>query len=53
MDWYPKRRFGDLPDAIAARYPDREALVFEDRRYTFSEVAGEVDRAAKALWQWT
>lgn len=49
MEWYDKRTIGDLPAAIAARYPAREALVFEDRRYTFSEVAAEVDSAAKAL----
>ena len=27
-DWYPKRNFGDLPREAAARWPDREALVF-------------------------
>lgn len=48
-DWYPKRRFGDLPDAAAARWPAREALVFEAERYTFAELRVEVDRAAKAL----
>ena len=48
-DWYPKRRFGDLPGEMAERFGDREALVFRDARYTFSEVAVEVDRAAKAL----
>ena len=49
MDWYRKRRFGDLADDAARRFPAREGLVFEDRRYTFAEVAHEVDRAAKAL----
>ena len=49
MEWYPKRTFGDLPAAVAARLPDREALVFEQQRYTFAEVDREVDRAAKAL----
>ena len=48
-DWYPKRRFGDLPAEMAERFGDREALVFRDARYTFCEVAEEVDRAAKAL----
>ena len=48
-DWYPKRRFGDLPDAAAARFAAREALVFEAERYTFAELRAEVDRAAKAL----
>ncbi|MDP6563211.1 MAG: AMP-binding protein, partial [Alphaproteobacteria bacterium] len=49
MDWYEKRRFGDLADDMAARYPDREALVFQAERYTFAEVAAEIDRAAKGL----
>ena len=48
-DWYPKRRFGDLPGEMAARFGAREALVFRDARYTFSEVDEQVDRAAKAL----
>ncbi len=48
-DWYPKRRFGDLPGEMAARFPNREALVFEDERYTFAELKAEIDHAAKAL----
>ena len=48
-DWYEKRTLGSLPDAMALKLPDREALVFEARRYTFAEVAAAVDRAAKAL----
>ena len=34
---------------MAERFGDREALVFREARYTFSEVAREVDRAGKAL----
>ncbi|MDA0787864.1 MAG: AMP-binding protein [Proteobacteria bacterium] len=48
-DWYPKRRFGDLPGQMAARFPEREALVFDHQRYTFIEVESGVRRAAKAL----
>ena len=48
-DWYPKRRFGDLPGEMAERFGSREALVFRDARFTFSEVADQVDLAAKAL----
>ena len=48
-DWYPKRRFGDLPDEMASKFADREALVFEDERYTFAELKSAIDRAAKAL----
>ena len=48
-DWYEKRTLGSLPDSMARKLPHREALVFEARRFTFAEVAAEVDRAAKAL----
>lgn len=48
-DWYPKKRFGDLPRDMARRFPHREALVFQAERYTFAELGAEVDRAAKAL----
>lgn len=43
------RTIGELPAAAAARWPNREALVFGDRRWTFAEVEVEVDRAARAL----
>jgi fatty-acyl-CoA synthase len=49
MDWYTKRKFGDLADDAARKYGDREALVFEDERYCFTEQAAEIDRAAKGL----
>ena len=48
-DWYPKRRFGDLPGEMASRFGTREGLVFGDERYTFSELSEQVDRAAKGL----
>jgi fatty-acyl-CoA synthase len=44
-----QRRFGDLADDIAARLPDREGLVFGASRYTFREVAAQVDEAARRL----
>src|SRR5438093_7582025 len=43
------KRFGDLPDDAAARWGDREALVFRERRYTFRQIAAEVDRVARGL----
>ncbi|MBT6588430.1 MAG: AMP-binding protein [Rhodospirillaceae bacterium] len=49
MEWYPKRRFGDLGDEAARRFGDREGLVFQDARYSFSEIAQASDRAAKGL----
>jgi predicted TIM-barrel fold metal-dependent hydrolase len=47
--WIEKLRFGDLIDRAADRWPEREALWFEGRRWTFGEQRAEVDRAAKAL----
>lgn len=49
MDAYKPRRMGDLPAAAARRWPDREALVFGDRRWTHAEFASEVAAVAKGL----
>ena len=49
MDPRAVTRFGDLTDAAAARWGDREALVFRDRRYSFRQIAAEVDRVARGL----
>jgi fatty-acyl-CoA synthase len=49
MDAPAVTRFGDLTDAAAARWGDREALVFRERRYTFRQIAAEVDRVARGL----
>jgi len=49
VEWYPKQRIGDLPALAARRWPEREALVFEGRRWTFRDFDHEVDHAAKAL----
>ncbi|MDP6689632.1 MAG: AMP-binding protein, partial [Alphaproteobacteria bacterium] len=49
MEWYSKRRFGDLADEAAGRFGDREALVYQDERYSFRDIQREVDRAAKGL----
>ena len=49
MEWYKKRRIGDLADDAARKFGAREGLVFQDRRYSFTEVADETDRAAKGL----
>ena len=49
MDTSAVTRFGDLTGAAAARWGDREALVFRERRYTFRQIAAEVDRVALGL----
>ncbi|MEA3218477.1 MAG: fatty-acyl-CoA synthase [Acidimicrobiia bacterium] len=49
MDWFRKRRLGDLPAEAAARWGDRWALVYKGKRWTHAEFAAEVDRVAKGL----
>ena len=49
MDWYRKRTLGGILDEAAARWGQREALVFGERRWTYAELNDEVDRVAKAL----
>ncbi len=48
-EWYRKERLGDLPREAAGRWGAREALVFEDRRWTWDALDREVDRVAKGL----
>ena len=43
------RTVGSLPDDAAARWGDREALTFKDRRVSFRQLAAEVDRVARGL----
>jgi len=42
---------GDIPRRNAKLYPDRVALKFEDRAWTFREFNERVNRAANALIQ--
>jgi fatty-acyl-CoA synthase len=48
-DWFPKRSIGSLVDERATRDATREALVFEGRRWTFAELAHDVDAVARGL----
>src|SRR5262249_32934059 len=48
-DWYHKRSIGELPSEAAQRWGEREALVFEGRRWTHREVSDEINRLAKCL----
>ena len=43
------RHYADLLDEIAARYSDREALVFELQRLTYRELHEEAARVARGL----
>ena len=48
-DWFPKRTIGSLVDERATRDGVREALVFEGRRWTFAELARDVDAVDTAV----
>src|SRR5437870_675759 len=48
-DWFPKRTIGSLVDERDTRDGSREALVFEGRRWTFAELARDVDAVARGL----
>lgn len=43
------RLLGDLPEDVARRLGSREALAFGGRRWSFAELAADVDRTAAAL----
>ena len=47
--WFQKLTFGDLIDRAADRWGEREALCAEGRRWSFTALRDEVDRAANAL----
>jgi fatty-acyl-CoA synthase len=48
-EWYPKKRYGDLPRLAAERFGDRTSLVFKGREFSFADIAEQVDLAARAL----
>jgi acyl-CoA synthetase (AMP-forming)/AMP-acid ligase II len=43
-------RISDYPAYWAARYPGREAMVLGDLRWSYADLARNVDRYARALW---
>ena len=48
-DWFEKITFGSLPDRVARKFGDSEALYFKGSRWSFAQLAESVDRAAKGL----
>jgi fatty-acyl-CoA synthase len=48
-DWFSKRTIGSLVDERARRDGTREALVFEEQRFTFAELARDIDVVARGL----
>lgn len=49
MEWFRKRTLGSLLEGAARRFGTREALVFEDQRWTYAEFDAETNRVARAL----
>ena len=45
------RTIADLVDEMAARYPDKEAIVYGNERLTYAQMRGEVRRLAKGLYK--
>jgi fatty-acyl-CoA synthase len=48
-NWSEKTTFGTLLNTTAAKWGDSEALVYEGRRFTYSQVKEKVDQLAKGL----
>jgi fatty-acyl-CoA synthase len=48
-DWFEKVSMGVLVDQAAARFGDRQALFYEGRRWSFTDLKAETDRVAKGL----
>ena len=48
-EWFPKHTVGALVDERARRHGDREALLFQGQRWTFAELARDVDAVARGL----
>lgn len=46
---YPDLNFGDIYDAVAANFPDRTAIVYGERRYTWHELDARSNRLARNL----
>src|SRR5712691_1322890 len=49
MDWYRKRTLGGILDDAGRRWGDREAFMFDDRRWTYAAFNAEANRVAKGL----
>jgi fatty-acyl-CoA synthase len=48
-DWFEKMTFGSLPGRAAMKFGDREALFFNGIRWSFTQLAESIDRAAKGF----
>ena len=48
-EWFPKQTIGALVDERVRRHGAREALMFRGRRWTFAQLAEDVDAVARGL----
>ena len=48
-DWFKKATLGSLPGQAAMRFGEREALYFNEERWSFTQLASSVDRVAKGF----
>lgn len=48
-EWFSKRTLGQVTASAAVKWGDREALVFEEKRWNWREFEEEVCRAARSL----
>src|SRR5919109_610863 len=48
-EWFEKVALGTLVDRAVARFGSREALYYEGRRWSFTDLQADTDRAAKGL----
>jgi 2,3-dihydroxybenzoate-AMP ligase/mycobactin salicyl-AMP ligase len=51
LRWWPGLTFGDILDKAADIYPDKEAFVDRQHRYSFLQVKEKVDRLAISLME--
>ena len=47
-NWKDVNRYGDLAADAARRFGQREGLVFQDKRHSFTQISEQVDLAARA-----
>src|SRR5262249_13559578 len=50
-NWYEQQTIGLMPERAALQWGAREALAFQGKRWTFSELSARVDATAKGLVQ--
>ena len=48
-EWFEKRTLGNLLDVAVDQFASQEALCFENKRWSFSEIKSHVDKLARGL----